>query len=65
MLHEVLVTILASTAGIMGVTLLGRPGGPQLTDSVSAFQFMGYALLVAAMMLAMRVLVIIFRPGQS
>jgi ubiquinone biosynthesis protein len=64
MLHEVLVTILASTAGVMGVTLLGRAGGPQLTDSVSAFQFMGYALLVGAMMLAMRVLVIIFRPGQ-
>jgi ubiquinone biosynthesis protein len=64
MLHEVLVTILALAAGIMGVTLLGRGGGPQLTESVSAFQFMGYGLLVGAMMLAMRVLVIIFRPGQ-
>jgi ubiquinone biosynthesis protein len=64
MLHDTLVTILACTAGIMGVVLLGKPGGPRITESVNMFEFLGYALLVAAMILAMRVLVLIFRPGQ-
>jgi len=59
-----LVTILACTAGVMAVVLLGEDGGPQLTSSVSLYEFLGYSLMVAAMILAMRVLVIIFRPGQ-
>jgi len=61
LVHEVLLTILASTAGIMAVMLLGMDGEPRLTESVSLFQFFGYSLLVLAVMLAMRVLVLIFR----
>lgn len=61
MLHQVLITILASTAGIMAVMLIGQEGGPAITSGVSMFQFMGYTLLVLAFILAMRVLVAIFR----
>jgi ubiquinone biosynthesis protein len=62
MLHEVLLTILASTAGIMAVIVLGQEGGPQVTRAVSMFELIGYGLLVGALILAMRVLVLIFRP---
>jgi ubiquinone biosynthesis protein len=62
MLREALLTILAATAGIMSVILLGQEGGPRITDTVTMFQFIGYSLLVAALILAMRVLVLIFRP---
>lgn len=48
MLHEVLLTILASTAGIMAVMMIGQNGGPNLTETVSMYQFIGYALLVLA-----------------
>lgn len=63
MLHEALLTVLASTAGVMAAILIGQPGGPALSSSVSVFQFLGYVLLVLALILAMRVLVQIFRPG--
>jgi ubiquinone biosynthesis protein len=62
MLHEVLLTILASTAGIMAVIVLGQEGGPQVTRAVSMFELIGYGLLVGALILGMRVLVLIFRP---
>jgi ubiquinone biosynthesis protein len=65
LVHEVLVTMLASTSGIMAVLLLGMDGPPNLTDTVSLYQFLGYILLVLAIMLAMRVLVLIFRPRRA
>jgi ubiquinone biosynthesis protein len=65
MLHEVLLTILASTAGIMAVVVLGQDGGPQVTQAVSMFELIGYGLLVGALILAMRVLVLIFRPSAT
>jgi len=65
LLHEALLTILASTAGIMAVIMIGQSGGPRLTAAVSMFQFIGYGLLVLAFILAMRVLVLIFRPAQG
>jgi ubiquinone biosynthesis protein len=49
----------------MAVLLLGMDGEPRLTESVSLFQFFGYSLLVLAVMLAMRVLVLIFRPHDA
>ncbi len=64
-LHEVLLTILASTAGIMSVIVLGQDGGPKVTATVSLYQLIGYALLVVGLILAMRVLVLIYRPNQS
>jgi len=64
-LHEALLTILASTAGIMSVIVLGQDGGPKVTDSVSLYQLIGYALLVVGLILAMRVLILIYRPNQT
>jgi ubiquinone biosynthesis protein len=65
LLHQVLVTFLAAAAGIMAVLLLGLHGGPVLTPRVSLYQFLGYCLLAVAAILALRVLVQVFRPARS
>ncbi len=65
MLHEVILAMLACTAGIMAALLIGQEGGPAVTESVSMYQFIGYALLVAAMILALRVLAIVFRRNSD
>lgn len=65
LLHQVLLTALAATTGIMAVLMLGLHGGPRLTAAVSLFQFFGYCLLVVASILALRVLVLIFRPDRA
>jgi ubiquinone biosynthesis protein len=44
MLHQVLLTILAATAGVMAVLLLETDGGPRVTATVSLFQLLGYNL---------------------
>jgi ubiquinone biosynthesis protein len=64
LLHQVLLTILAATAGIMAVMLLGTGGGPAVTATVSLYQLLGYNLLVVCAILALRVLVLIFRPDR-
>jgi ubiquinone biosynthesis protein len=64
LLHQFLLTILAATAGIMAVLLLGTAGGPQVTTTVSLFQLLGYNLLAVCAILALRVLVLIFRPDR-
>jgi ubiquinone biosynthesis protein len=64
LLHQVLLTILAATAGIMAVLLLGTAGGPAVTATVSLYQLLGYNLLVVCAILALRVLVLIFRPDR-
>ena len=64
LLHQVLLTILASTAGVMAVLLLGTPGGPAVTTTVGLYQLLGYNLLVVCAILALRVLVLIFRPER-
>jgi ubiquinone biosynthesis protein len=64
LLHQFLLTILAATAGIMAVLLLGTSGGPRVTATVSLFQLLGYNLLAVCAILALRVLVLIFRPDR-
>jgi ubiquinone biosynthesis protein len=64
LLHQVLLTILAATAGIMAVMLLGTGGGPAVTTTVSLYQLLAYNLLVVCAILALRVLVLIFRPDR-
>jgi ubiquinone biosynthesis protein len=65
LLHQALLAVLGATAGIMAVLLLGTPGGPKVTDSMTLFQLFGYNLLVICAVLVLRVLVLIFRlPGQ-
>jgi len=61
LLHQTLLAILGATAGLMAVLLLGTPGGPQVTPSMSLFHLFGYNLLVICAVLVLRVLVLIFR----
>ena len=63
MLHQVILTALAATAGIMAVLMLGLHGGPSITGTVTLYAFFGYCLLVIAAILALRLLVTVFRPG--
>lgn len=65
LLNQVLLTVLAATAGIMAVLLIGLRGGPAMTRTVGVYQFMGYCLLVICAVLALRVLVVIFRPERA
>ncbi|HSZ31385.1 MAG TPA: hypothetical protein VK784_16700 [Pseudonocardiaceae bacterium] len=53
----------AATAGIMAVLMLGLHGGPSITRTVTIYAFFGYCLLVIAAILALRLLVTVFRPG--
>jgi ubiquinone biosynthesis protein len=64
LLHQVLLTLLAATAGVMAVLLFGTGGGPRVTATVGLYQLLGYSLLVVCAILALRVLVIIFRPDR-
>ena len=49
----------------MIVTDLRLHGGPALPPRVSRYQFLGYCLLAVAAILALRVLVLVFRPGRT
>ncbi|WP_370017983.1 TIGR03557 family F420-dependent LLM class oxidoreductase [Planotetraspora sp. GP83] len=55
LLHQVLLTVLAATAGIMAVLLLGAQNGPRVTAAVGLYQLIGYNLLVVSAILALRV----------
>jgi ubiquinone biosynthesis protein len=65
LVHQVLLAFLAAAAGIMAVLMIGLRGGPALTGSVSLYSFLGYCLLAIAAILAVRVLVQVFRPGAE
>jgi ubiquinone biosynthesis protein len=60
-LHQLMITVLAATAGLMAVVLLAIKGGPVMTPTVSLYQFLGYCLLVICSLLALRVLARVFR----
>jgi ubiquinone biosynthesis protein len=62
LVHRVLLAFLAAAAGIMAVLMIGLRGGPALSRTVSLYSFFGYCLLVIAAILAVRVLVQVFRP---
>ena len=61
LLHQILLTVLGATTGIMAVMLLGVGGGPSVMPRVSLYQLFGYSLLIISSILALRVLVTIFR----
>lgn len=65
LVHRVLLTFLAAAAGIMAVLMIGLHGGPALSKSVSLYSFFGYCLLATAAILAVRVLVQVFRPDPG
>jgi ubiquinone biosynthesis protein len=62
LLHQVMLTVLGATAGLMAVLLLGADGGPEVGPGLSLFQVFGYNLLVISVLLGLRVVVAIFRP---
>ena len=49
----------------MAVVMLGLHGGPEVTTSVTLYQFLAYCLLVIAALLALRVLVTALRPNTT
>jgi ubiquinone biosynthesis protein len=61
LLQQVLLTGLGAATGLMAVQLLAAEGGPQVTDSLGLFALLGYGLLIVAAVLALRVLVLLFR----
>ena len=65
LLHQALLAVLGATAGLMAVLLLGTPGGPQVTTSLSLYQLFAYNLLVICAVLVLRVLVLVFRLPDS
>ena len=60
-----LLTFLAAAAGVIAVMMIGLHGGPVITRSVTLYAFFGYCLLVTAAILAVRVLVLVFRPDTG
>jgi ubiquinone biosynthesis protein len=65
LVHQVLITVLAATSGLMGVLMMGRRDGPMVGTSVSLYQFLGYSFLAVASVLALRVLVVVFRRPEE
>lgn len=61
LMQELVLTGLAAASGVMAVVLIGQDAGPILVPNMTVFQFMGYFLLVLAFILAMRVLIFVFR----
>ena len=61
LVHQVLITVLAATSGLMGVLMVGRQNGPRVGTAMSLYQFLGYSFLAVASVLALRVLVVVFR----
>lgn len=49
----------------MAALLLGTGGGPRVAPAVGLYQLFGYSLFIVAAVLALRVLVLIFRPPRS
>jgi ubiquinone biosynthesis protein len=61
LVHQVVLAFLAATFGVMAVLMLGLHGGPSMTQSVTLYAFFGHCLLVFTGVLALRVLVVVFR----
>ena len=62
LLHQVMLTVLGATAGVMAVLLLGSSGGPEVTQDIGLYQVFGYNLLIISVLLGLRVVVTVFRP---
>jgi ubiquinone biosynthesis protein len=59
--NRFLLTLLGAATGIGAVLLIGAPGGPKITPTVSLFQVIGYNVLLVASVLVLRVLFAVFR----
>ncbi|WP_043639203.1 ABC1 kinase family protein [Nonomuraea candida] len=65
LLHQVLLTVLGGTAGVMAVILLGSDGGVEVLPSTTLIHLIGYNLLVISAILGLRVLALIFRRPRD
>ncbi|WP_029137098.1 ABC1 kinase family protein [Nakamurella lactea] len=65
LLNQVIITVIAATAGVMAVVLLSIAGGPQVTPSVSLYQLIGYNFLLVAAILGLRAVAPVFRHDRS
>ncbi|MFD0652975.1 hypothetical protein ACFQ2Y_34995 [Streptomyces malaysiensis subsp. malaysiensis] len=63
LVHEILLTFLAATSGVMSVILLSIDGGPVVVPGIGLFQLLGYHLLVVAGVIGLKVLFLISRGG--
>ncbi|MBG0567794.1 AarF/ABC1/UbiB kinase family protein [Actinoplanes sp. NEAU-A11] len=61
LVHQALLAFLAAATGVIAAMLLGKEGGPQVTEEISLFSFFGYNLLIVSVVLMLRTLVKIFR----
>lgn len=61
LIHQSLLTLLATAAGIIGAILLGSPAGPPVTPSLGLYQLIAYVLLLGSGAFALRVLTSILR----
>ncbi|WP_328788034.1 MULTISPECIES: ABC1 kinase family protein [unclassified Streptomyces] len=64
LVHEVLITFLGATSGVMAVILLAIPGGPDIAEDLSLFRLLGYHLLVISAVLVLRMLFTVFRAKR-
>ncbi|MBW4716317.1 ABC1 kinase family protein [Saccharothrix obliqua] len=65
LLHQVMLTVLGATAGLMAVLLLSADGGPEVGPDITLYQVFGYNLLVISVLLGLRVVVTVFRPRRT
>ena len=59
--HQFLLAFLAAASGVVAAILLGTPGGPQVSPTLSLLQLIGYNLLIVGGILGLRVLYVIVR----
>jgi ubiquinone biosynthesis protein len=65
LVNQIVLAFMAATLGVIAVLMLGLHGGPEVTHKVTLYAFLGYCLLVFAGILALRVLLLVFRPGSG
>ncbi len=61
LVHQVLLTLLGATAGIMAVILASSDAGPRITPTLTLYAVVGYCLFISSIVLVLRVLIVIFR----
>jgi ubiquinone biosynthesis protein len=61
LVNQFLMAFLGVGSGVVAAMLLGTPGGPKITPTLSLYEFIGYNLLIVAAILALRVLFMILR----
>ncbi|WEO94718.1 AarF/UbiB family protein [Streptomyces sp. FXJ1.172] len=65
LVHEVLLTFIAATCGVMSAVLLSIRGGPVVVPGIRFFELLGYHLLVVSGVIGLRVLFLITRGSSE